>query len=73
MPIISGGSVNPPTTAGVTNTGIKPTIYYANGVPTDSNIGLPAGTVTNGMLAIDVTNGNLYERAAGVWTRRDTL
>jgi hypothetical protein len=73
MPVISGGNVIPPVTAGVTNAGVKPVIYTANGVPTDSNIGLPAAAITNGMYAQDVTTGNLYERRAGVWTRMDTL
>jgi hypothetical protein len=58
MAVISGGNVNPPVTSGV---------------PSDANIGLPAGSITNGMLAVDVTNGNLYERAAGSCAMRDTL
>jgi hypothetical protein len=73
MPVISGGNVNPPVTVGVSNPGIGQTIYIAQGVPTDANIGLPAASITNGMLAQDITNGNIYERAAGVWVRRDTL
>jgi hypothetical protein len=68
--IITGGNVIPPSSS---PGGVRPPIYYANGVPTDANIGLPAGTVVNGMLAVDINNGNLYERAAGSWVRRDTL
>lgn len=69
MPVISGGRIIEESTA---NPGIMPRIYQAPGVPTDTNLGY-IGTPPNGALAVDITNGNLYERTAGTWTRRDTL
>jgi hypothetical protein len=67
MPVITGGKVIEPQT---TNPGVRSRIYYTTGVPTDTTIGV---TAANGMVAMDVANGNIYERAAGVWTRVDTL
>lgn len=67
MGIITGGKVIEGQT---TNPGLKPRVYWTTGVPTDTTIGV---TATNGMLAADATNGNLYERQAGVWVRVDTL
>lgn len=67
MPIVTGGRVIEPST---TNPGIKQRIYWTEAVPTDSNIGV---TAANGQIAVNVVNGNVYERAAGVWTRVDTL
>jgi hypothetical protein len=69
MGIITGGRVIEPST---TNPGTKPRIHWAEGTPTDTNIGAIA-TPTNGMLAGNVTNGQVFERIAGVWTRIDTL
>lgn len=73
MPIIAGGRVAPPTTAGVTNPGIKTAIYAVEAVPTDANVGLLAGELANGMIAQNVVTGNVYERQAGAWVRIDTL
>lgn len=67
MPVISGGRVIEPSTA---NPGLKNRVYSTNGVPTDATIGV---TAANGMLAQDVTTGNVYERQAGLWVRVDTL
>lgn len=67
MPIITGGVIIPPST---TNLGVKGRIYRTNGVPTDTTIGMAA---SNGLIAEDVTNGNIYERQAGAWVRIDTL
>jgi hypothetical protein len=70
-PIITGGNIMPPhPTAGA---GLRQTVYAVEGVPTDANIGLPASAIVNGMLAQNVVSGFLYERAGGVWTRRDTV
>lgn len=73
MPIVAGGRINPPTTAGVTNPGIATQIYRVEALPTDANVGLQAGELANGMLAQNVVNGNVYERQAGAWVRIDTL
>lgn len=67
MGIITGGKVIEGQT---TNPGIRGRIYRVDAVPTDTNLGI---TVANGMIAENVTNGNLYERQAGVWVRVDTL
>lgn len=67
MGIITGGKVIEGQT---TNPGVKPRIYWAEAVPTDTNIGIAAA---NGMLAGNVLTGNVYERQAGVWVRVDTL
>ena len=67
MPIVTGGKIIEPS---ATNTGIRGRIYRVEAVPTDSNIGI---TAANGMLAENVTNGNLYERQAGSWVRVDTI
>lgn len=67
MPVISGGRVIEPSTA---NPGLKNRVYSTSGVPTDATIGV---TAANGMLAQDVTTGNVYERQAGLWVRVDTL
>jgi hypothetical protein len=70
MPILTGGgSINPP---GV-NPGTRQSIYSTEGVPTDANIGLPAGAIVNGMLCQNVLTGFLYERRAGAWVRCDTV
>lgn len=70
MAVITGGQVIGPPAAGNTNQGVRNRIYKTNGVPTDATIGV---TAANGMLAEDVVTTFLYERAAGVWTRIDTL
>jgi hypothetical protein len=67
MGIIFGGKVIEPST---NNPGIKPRIYWTEGVPTDATIGAVAA---NGQLAVNVATGFVYERAAGVWTRVDTI
>lgn len=70
MAVISGGKViggNNPAQAGV-----KPRIYSATAVPTDTNIGYE-GTPPNATLAQNVLTGFLYERQAGSWVRVDTL
>ena len=67
MPIITGGTVIPPSTL---NSGIKQPVYATEAVPTDANIGV---TAANGMLAQNVLTGFLYERQAGVWVRIDTV
>jgi hypothetical protein len=69
MAVISGGTVSP---AGTQSTGNRPPIYYTNGVPTDATIS-SAFTPANGALAVNVANGNTYERQAGAWVRVDTL
>jgi hypothetical protein len=74
MPILSGGRINPQTTAGVSNPGIKSTMYLAvEGVPTDANVGLQGAELANGLIAQNVLTGNIYERQAGAWVRIDTL
>jgi len=45
-------------------------VYWVDVLPTDANIG---ATAANGQIAINVTNGNVYERQAGAWVRIDTL
>jgi hypothetical protein len=67
MGIITGGRVIEPQT---TNPGIKVRVYHVEGVPTDANIGVPA---VNGMIATNVLTDFVYERAGGIWVRRDTL
>lgn len=67
MGIVTGGKVIEPSTL---NTGVRGRIYRVEAVPTDTNIGV---TATNGMIAENVLNGNLYERQAGIWVRIDTL
>jgi len=67
MAVITGGNIIAPSTA---NPGIKGRVYRTAGVPTDATIGV---TAANGMLAEDLTNGNVYERQAGVWVRVDTI
>jgi hypothetical protein len=67
MPVITGGKVIEPQT---TNPGLKQRVYKTDGVPTDATIGVAAA---NGMLAENLATGFVYERAAGVWTRIDTL
>lgn len=67
MGIITGGNVIAPQT---TNPGIKGQVYKTEGVPTDATIGVAA---TNGMIAVNVLNQNVYERQAGLWVRVDTL
>ena len=68
MGIITGGKVIEP--GGVIAPGTRSSIYYTEGVPTDTNIGT---TPANGMLAQNVLTGFVYERQAGVWVRIDTL
>jgi hypothetical protein len=72
MPIITGGNIVPPIAA-VTLPGERPRVVGVSGVPTDANVGGGYRTPGNGELATDVTNGNMYERQAGVWTRIDTI
>lgn len=67
MPILTGGKVIEPSTGAV---GVRARIYYVEAVPTDANIG---ATAANGQIAMNVANGNIYERQAGVWVRIDTL
>lgn len=68
MPIITGGKVIEPQTA---NPGVKPRIYWTEGIPTDTTIGV---TAANGMLAGNVVTGFIYERTGPVtWVRIDTL
>lgn len=69
MAVITGGTVSGP---GVRAEGVAPKTYYTNGVPTDATIS-SAFTPVNGDLAVDVVNGNVYERQLAVWTRVDTL
>jgi hypothetical protein len=69
MAVISGGTVS---AQGVQSTGNRPPIYYTNGVPTDGTIST-AFTPSNGALAVNVANGQLYERQAGAWVRVDTI
>lgn len=69
MAVISGGTVSPP---GVRTEGTVPTVYRTNGVPTDATIS-SAFTPANGDIAVNVLNGNVYERQAAVWVRVDTL
>jgi hypothetical protein len=69
MAIITGGAVTP---KGVLNAGQRPPIYFTDGVPTDGAVS-SLFTAANGDIAINVANGDVYERAAGVWARRDTL
>jgi hypothetical protein len=71
MAVIQGGQVNT-AGQGVTTPGAKPRVLYANGVPTDANL-TSAAVPANGDLAVNVLTGDVYERAAGVWTRRDTI
>jgi hypothetical protein len=74
MGIITGGKINPPTTVGVSNPGIRAGgVYATEGVPTDANVGLTAGELANGMFAQNVLTGFLYERQAGAWVRIDTV
>lgn len=67
MAIITGGKIIEPQT---TNNGVRSRVYYTTGVPTDTTTGVVAA---NGQVAMDVVTGNIYERAAGVWVRVDTL
>lgn len=59
--------------------GSKARITYTDVLPTDAVVGGSSGaagaarTPANGELAMNVTNGNVYERIATVWTRIDTL
>jgi hypothetical protein len=69
--IVTGGTVIPAGTSQAPGTRAK--IYYTEAVPTDANIGFGTGTPANGTIAMNVLNGNVYERQAGVWTRIDTL
>jgi hypothetical protein len=70
VPILTGGSgIMPPAN----NPGTRTQIYATQGVPSDSNIGLPVASIVNGMLCQDVTTGHLYERRASVWTRADVV
>jgi hypothetical protein len=73
MGVISGGRINPPTTAGVSNPGIRQSVIGVEGVPTDANVGLTAGEVANGQIAQNVLTGFVYERQAGAWVRIDTV
>jgi hypothetical protein len=70
MGIITGGNVIGVGTAQIPGSYAR--CYYVEGVPTDANIG-SVDAPTNGMLAENVLNGNLYERQAAVWVRVDTL
>jgi hypothetical protein len=67
VPILTGGKVIEPSTGAV---GVKARIYWTEGVPTDATIGV---TAANGQIAVNVANGNIYERQAAVWVRIDTL
>lgn len=64
MPIIQGGTVI---------AGSKPQILWLSVLPTDAVVTANGWTPANGQLAGNLTNGNIYERAAGVWNRIDTL
>jgi hypothetical protein len=70
MPVITGGRVIEPQT---TNPGLKNRIYKTSGAPSDALITGIGLTPANGMLAEDIVTGNVSERAAGVWTRIDTV
>lgn len=76
MGIITGGNVIPNTTQ---TPGSKPRITYVEALPTDPLVGGSAGpagaarTPVNGELAVNVLNGNVYERTGGAWARIDTL
>lgn len=71
MPIITGGKV---IEGQATNPGLKQRVYHTEGVPAadGSNLGV-AGFVANGMVAVNVLTGFVYERQAGAWVRIDTL
>lgn len=70
MGIITGGNV----VVGNAIAGSKARITYVEAIPTDANVAGSTGrTPANGELAENVTNGNVYERQAAVWTRIDTL
>jgi hypothetical protein len=75
MPMISGGNVIAPGVYPQTGPDNKVRItWIENAVPTDALVAGSTGrTPANGELACNVTNGNMYERQAGVWTRIDTL
>jgi hypothetical protein len=70
MGVITGGRVI--STGTTTIPGSRPRIYFAEAVPTDTNIGYE-GTPANGTLAANVLTGFVYERQAAVWVRIDTL
>lgn len=72
MATITGGNV---LIGGNVNPGSRPAMLYSDGVPATngSNIGVPAASLANGMLATDIATGNVYERQAGLWVRIDTL
>jgi hypothetical protein len=72
MGILTGGNV---ITAGATQIpGSKFRITYTEALPTDALVAGSTGrTPANGEIAMNVLNGNVYERTAGVWTRIDTL
>ena len=72
MPIITGGNV---LIGGNVNPGGRAAMLYSDGVPATngSNLGVPAASLANGMLATNVATGDVYERQAGLWVRIDTL
>jgi hypothetical protein len=72
MGIITGGNVIAATAAQIP--GSKPRMTYVEALPTDPLVAGSTGrTPVNGELAVNVLNGNVYERIGGVWTRSDTL
>lgn len=80
MAMISGGNVIAPGVYPQTGPDNKIRItWIENAVPTDALVGGSAGpggaarVPANGEIAVNVANGNIYERQAGVWVRIDTL
>jgi hypothetical protein len=71
MGIVTGGNVIPVGTT--TTPGTKQRATKVEAVPTDANVGGGYRTPANAELAINVLNGNIYERQAGAWVRVDTL
>lgn len=67
--IIQGNAI-PGSKARITYTDVLPTDAVVGG---SSGVGGAARTPANGELAMNVTNGNTYERQAGAWVRVDTL
>jgi hypothetical protein len=82
MASITGGNVMPPT-GGALSTGVRQRITWLNASPVGNDL-LVSGesdtvahtayrTVVDTELACDMTTGYIYERAAGIWARKDTL
>ena len=72
MGIITGGNVIGPGGAEQTPLS-KLRIYWTTALPTDATVAGTWYAAANGDIAINVTNGNVYERQMAVWTRIDTI